>query len=73
MQQRLRHARQEEIASTEEVLAFLTDVMRGVYDGEKPKKNFSPRTRAAAMLGKRLGLCVDTDGSPETKAKPRLN
>lgn len=73
MQQRLRHARQAEIASTEEVLAFLTDVMRGAYDGEKPKKNFSPRTRAAAMLGKRLGLCMVADGIPETKAKPRLN
>lgn len=61
MQQRLIKAQREEIASTEEVLAFLTDVMRGAYEGETPKKNSSPRMRAAAMLGKRLGLFTDVD------------
>ena len=73
MQQRLRYAHQEEIASTEEILAFLTDVMRGAYDGEKPKKAFSPRTRAAVMLGRHLGLAVDANGIPKTKEKPRLS
>ena len=77
MQQRLRQARREEIASTEEVLAFLTDVMRGAYEGEQPKKNSSPRMRAAAMLGKRLGLFTDVDSvllsrEDADKKKPHL-
>ena len=33
MKQRLSDARERNIASADEVLAFLTDVMRGVYDG----------------------------------------
>ena len=61
MQQRLKQAQREDIASTQEVLAFLTDVMRGAYEGEKPRKNSSPRMRAAAMLGKRLGLFTDVN------------
>jgi len=75
MQQRLRESRQAEIASTQEVLAFLTDVMRGAYEGEKPKKNSSPRMRAAAMLGKRLGLFTDVDSvlQPEEKQKSCLS
>lgn len=76
MQERLKQAQREDIASTEEVLAFLTDVMRGAYEGEKPKKNSSPRMRAAAMLGKRLGLFTDVNSVLEGKAdrkKPHLS
>lgn len=61
LEQRKRELCREEIASTDEVLAFLTDVMRGVYDGERPVKNSSPRMRAAAMLGRRLGIFTDVD------------
>ena len=59
MRQRLQEAQNKNIASADEVLAFLTDVMRGVYDGEKPERNSSPRMKAAELLGKRLGVFSD--------------
>ena len=59
MKQRLSDARERNIASADEVLAFLTDVMRGVYDGEKPERNSSPRMKAAELLGRRLGVFTD--------------
>ena len=58
---RLKDAQDKNIASADEVLAFLTDVMRGVYDGEKPEKNSSPRMKAAELLGKRLGVFNDVN------------
>lgn len=61
MADRLREAQDKNIASADEVLAFLTDVMRGVYDGEKPEKNSSPRMKAAELLGKRLGVFNDVN------------
>ena len=61
MDQRLREAQNKNIASADEVLAFLTDVMRGAYDGEKPEKNSSPRMKAAELLGKRLGVFTDVN------------
>ena len=59
MQQRLQDARQRHIASADEVLEFLTEVMRGEIAGERPEKNSSPRMRAAELLGKRLGVFTD--------------
>ena len=59
MQKRLSEARERNIASADEVLAFLTDVMRGAYDGEKPERNSSPRMKAAELLGRRLGVFTD--------------
>lgn len=61
MDERLKDAQNRNIASADEVLAFLTDVMRGVYDGEKPEKNSSPRMKAAELLGKRLGIFSDVN------------
>lgn len=61
MGDRLKEAEDKNIASANEVLAFLTDVMRGVYDGEKPEKNSSPRMKAAELLGKRLGIFNDVN------------
>ena len=61
MESRLKEAQDKNIASADEVLAFLTDVMRGVYDGEKPEKNSSPRMKAAELLGKRLGVFNDVN------------
>lgn len=58
---RLKEAQDRNIASADEVLSFLTDVMRGVYDGEKPEKNSSPRMKAAELLGKRLGVFSDVN------------
>ena len=59
MQERLQQARQRNIASADEVLEFLTEVMRGEIEGERPEKNSSPRMRAAELLGKRLGVFTD--------------
>lgn len=56
MDARLRQMQEKDIASADEVLAFLTAVMRGEYDGEKPERNSSPRMKAAELLGKRLGI-----------------
>lgn len=61
MNERLKEAEDRNIASANEVLSFLTDVMRGVYDGEKPEKNSSPRMKAAELLGKRLGIFTDVN------------
>ena len=59
MQQRLQDARQRHIASAAVVLEFLTEVMRGEIDGERPEKNSSPRMKAAELLGRRLGVFTD--------------
>jgi len=61
MDSRLKEAQNRNIASADEVLSFLTDVMRGAYDGEKPEKNSSPRMKAAELLGKRLGIFTDVN------------
>lgn len=61
MDARLKEAQNKNIASADEVLAFLTDVMRGAYDGEKPERNSSPRMKAAELLGKRLGIFSDVN------------
>ena len=59
MKERLQEAHKRNIASADEVLEFLTEVMRGQIDGERPEKNSSPRMRAAELLGKRLGVFID--------------
>lgn len=61
MTARLEEAKGRDIASADEVLQFLTDVMRGVYDGEKPERSSSPRMKAAELLGKRLGAFTDVN------------
>lgn len=61
MGDRLKEVQAKNIASADEVLEFLTDVMRGAYDGEKPERNSSPRMRAAELLGKRLGIFSDVN------------
>ena len=70
--ERLAKLESEKIATQEEVLQYLTSVMRGektepllVLDGEGTQKviqavpNVQSRTRAAELLGKRYGLFVD--------------
>ena len=59
MQERLQEVRRRNIASADEVLEFLTEVMRGEIDGERPEKNSSPRMKAAELLGRRLGVFTD--------------
>lgn len=56
LQTRLDEARQRDIALADEVLEYLTKVMRGEIEGEKPERNSSPRMKAAELLGKRLGV-----------------
>ena len=60
MAQRLQEAREKNIASADEVLMYLTEVMRGHYEGEKPAA--SPRMKAAELLGKRLGVFNEVSG-----------
>ena len=54
MQERLDAMREKNIASADEVLMYLTEVMRGGFEGEKNLS--SPRMKAAELLGKRLGI-----------------
>lgn len=54
MEERLVQMREKNIASADEVLMYLTEVMRGGLDGEKPSS--TPRMKAAELLGKRLGV-----------------
>ena len=56
LQQRLDDARARDVALADEVLEYLTKVMRGEIEGEKPERNSSPRMKAAELLGKRLGI-----------------
>lgn len=56
LQQRLDEARARDVALADEVLEYLTKVMRGEIEGEKPERNSSPRMKAAELLGKRLGV-----------------
>ena len=53
---RIEEVHSRNVASADEVLAYLTAVMRGEIEGEKPDKNSSPRMKAAELLGKRLGI-----------------
>lgn len=67
MRKRLTEVEDKNIASADEVLGFLTDVMRGVYDGEKPEKSSSPRMKAAELLGKRFGIFSDVNSVLQPK------
>ena len=59
MEARLEEIKKRDVASADEVLSYLTAVMRGDIEGERPEKNSSPRMKAAELLGKRLGLFAD--------------
>lgn len=83
--ERLAKLESEKIATQEEVLQYLTSVMRGektepllVLDGEGTQKvieavpNVQSRTRAAELLGKRYGTFtdrVDINAQIESKSK----
>ena len=56
LRRRLDEARSRDVALADEVLEYLTKVMRGEIEGEKPERNSSPRMKAAELLGKRLGV-----------------
>ena len=57
LSERLAEARRQDVASADEILAYLTGVMRGETDVEKSAS--SPRMKAAELLGKRLGSCQE--------------
>lgn len=59
MNQRLEEMRRRDVASADEVLSYLTAVMRGEADGVQAEKNSAPRMKAAELLGKRLGIFSD--------------
>lgn len=54
------------IASAQEVLEYLTEVMRGGEDadGKRGDRSASPRMKAAELLGKRLGIFSDAREAP---------
>lgn len=56
MQERMKELAGIGVASSNEVLSFLTDVMRGEYGKEFAEKCTSSRVRAATMLGRRFEL-----------------
>ena len=85
--ERLAKLESEKIATQEEVLQYLTSVMRGektepllVLDGEGTQKviqavpNVQSRTRAAELLGKRYGTFTDrVDVSAQIESKPKFD
>ena len=85
--ERLAKLESEKIATQEEVLQYLTSVMRGektepllVLDGEGTQKviqavpNVQSRTRAAELLGKRYGTFTDrVDISAQIESKPKFD
>lgn len=85
--ERLAKLESEKIATQEEVLQYLTSVMRGektelllVLDGEGKQKvieavpNVQSRTRAAELLGKRYGTFTDrVDVSAQIESKPKFD
>ena len=56
----------ERVASLEEVLEYLTRVLRGEEEegGKRTEKGAAARMKAAEMLGKRLGLFADGAAEP---------
>jgi gp1 len=85
--ERLTKLESEKIATQEEVLQYLTSVMRGektepllVLDGEGTQKviqavpNVQSRTRAAELLGKRYGTFTDrVDINAQIESKPKFD
>ena len=85
--ERLAKLESEKIATQEEVLQYLTSVMRGektesllVLDGEGTQKvietvpNVQARTRAAELLGKRYGTFTDrVDINAQIASKPKFD
>lgn len=85
--ERLAKLESEKIATQEEVLQYLTSVMRGektepllVLDGEGTQKvieavpNVQSRTRAAELLGKRYGTFTDrVDINAQIESKPKFD
>ena len=72
MNERLKQAQNKNIATADEVLAFLTDVMRGAYENERPVRNSSPRVWAAEMLGRRLGAMDEVNRMLEPRTDREL-
>lgn len=85
--ERLAKLESEKIATQEEVLQYLTSVMRGektepllVLDGEGTQKvieavpSVQSRTRAAELLGKRYGTFTDrVDINAQIESKPKFD
>ena len=54
------------VADANEVLEFLSSVMRGELEAEKGDKSASSRMKAAEMLGKRLGVFTAENVVPQS-------
>ena len=66
LRERLDKLDAERIADLEEVLEYLTKVLRGEEsEGGRGERGAAARMKAAELLGKRLGLFVDTAPAAE--------
>ena len=63
LKERLAKLDSERIANLEEVLEYLTRVLRGedVEEGKRTERGAAARMKAAELLGKRLGLFVENE------------
>lgn len=54
------------VASAQEILEYLTEVMRGddKADGKRDDRSAGSRMKAAELLGKRLGIFNDARDAP---------
>lgn len=68
LRQRLDEERSRDVATADEVLSYLTSVMRGEADGEKGASASSPRMKAAELLGKRLGIFQEVSAILQKRA-----
>ena len=66
LRERLAKLDSQRVAGVEEVLEYLTSVLRG-EDGEEGRKGErgASRMKAAELLGKRLGLFAETGGEED--------
>ena len=56
LRERLEAIRMANVADANEVLEFLSAVMRGELEGDRSDRSAASRMKAAEMLGKRLGV-----------------
>ena len=71
LRERLEKLDSARVASLEEVLEYLTQVLRGedIEEGRRTEKAAAARMKAAEMLGKRLGLFAE---HPDEQMSPAI-
>ena len=64
LRERLEAMRMANVADANEVLEFLSAVMRGELEGDKSDRSAASRMKAAEMLGRRLGVFSEAAAAP---------